>query len=216
MGRFYNKEYFSWQSSIGEFGGWANKPKFSSFINKSDRVLDFGCGGGYLLKHIDCFEKLGIDVNPEALTIANENGIQTYLTAHELLSNSVDVIISNHALEHVADPLGTLHELFRILKPLGKIIFVIPCETTRVKFSTTDKNHHLFSWSPMSLANLFSLAGFFIIDSKPFIHKWPPHYRSIAKFGGRKIFDFICMLHARVEVSTSQVRIVAQKPGIHI
>ena len=40
MGRVYNKEYFSWQSSIGEFGGWANKTKFSSFINKIDQVFD--------------------------------------------------------------------------------------------------------------------------------------------------------------------------------
>lgn len=211
MGSFYNKEYFSWQSSIGEFGGWANETKFSSFINKSDKVLDFGCGGGYLLKHIDCFEKIGIDVNPEALKSANENGIQTYLSTNELSSNSVDLIISNHALEHVVDPLGTLQELYRILIPQGKIVFVVPCETIHVKFSTSDKNHHLFSWSPMSLANLFSESGFTVIESKPYIHKWPPHYRSIAKLGGRKVFDFVCKLYGRVKKSDSQVRIVAQK-----
>lgn len=214
MDRFYNTDYFTWQSSIGKFGGWANKTKFSSFINKSDKVLDFGCGGGFLLKNIDCFEKIGVDINSEALIIAKENGIQTHLSVDELCCNSVDVIISNHALEHIADPLGTLKELLRILKPLGRIVFVVPCESIHVNFSTTDKNNHLFSWSPMNLANLFSEAGFIIIESKPFIHKWPPHYRSIAKIGGRKFFDFICKLYAKVDKSTSQVRIVAQKKGL--
>ena len=43
----YSKEYWDYQKEIG------NKPyhtkyvsqKFNSFINKSDDVLDFGCGG---------------------------------------------------------------------------------------------------------------------------------------------------------------------------
>ena len=26
--KHYSKDYFSWQSSIGEFGGWANDSKF--------------------------------------------------------------------------------------------------------------------------------------------------------------------------------------------
>lgn len=45
----YNEDYFNWQKNIGLFGGWANSTKFEQYITKEDDVLDFGCGGGYLL-----------------------------------------------------------------------------------------------------------------------------------------------------------------------
>lgn len=46
----YDAEYFNWQKNIGAFGGWANSFKFKNSISKSDTVIDFGCGGGFLLK----------------------------------------------------------------------------------------------------------------------------------------------------------------------
>ena len=57
----YDKKYFDWQSSIGEFGGWANQTKFAEYISSNSRVLDFGCGGGYLLKNLECRAKAGVE-----------------------------------------------------------------------------------------------------------------------------------------------------------
>ena len=37
--------------SIGEFGGWASESLFSNYISINSKVLDFGCGGGFLLNH---------------------------------------------------------------------------------------------------------------------------------------------------------------------
>lgn len=42
----YDKKYFDWQKTIGEFGGKANLFKFEDNIKNTDTVLDFGCGGG--------------------------------------------------------------------------------------------------------------------------------------------------------------------------
>ena len=53
----YDDKYFVWQASIGEFSGWADLPKFKNYISKTDDVLDFGCGGGYLLKRLDVRKK---------------------------------------------------------------------------------------------------------------------------------------------------------------
>ena len=50
----YNHEYFNWQKNIGYVGGFLNKFKFENNVNKTDILMDFGCGGGYLL---DNFEK---------------------------------------------------------------------------------------------------------------------------------------------------------------
>jgi predicted SAM-dependent methyltransferase len=39
---------------------------------------------------------------------------------------SYDFMLSSHVLEHVANPLKAVYEFFRILKPTGKLIIVIP------------------------------------------------------------------------------------------
>ncbi|UCE39033.1 MAG: methyltransferase domain-containing protein, partial [Thermoplasmata archaeon] len=70
----YGKEYFDWQKNIGSFGGLANLFKFKEFINPTDTVVDFGCGGGYLLRNLQCKEKMGIEVNPHARQEAKRNG----------------------------------------------------------------------------------------------------------------------------------------------
>ena len=41
-------------------------------------VLDFGCGGGYLLHNLTCAEKAGIEVNPAAIEDARAKGLTIY------------------------------------------------------------------------------------------------------------------------------------------
>lgn len=207
----YDDKYFDWQSSIGEFGGWANQSKFIEFISNKSRVLDFGCGGGYLLKGLKCSAKVGVEVNPSAAETARKHGIEVYGSAEEVPDDHVDVIISNNALEHALQPLEELKSLFKKLRSGGKIIFVVPCESINYKYKANDINHHLYSWSPMCIGNLFTEAGFSIIESKSYIHKWPPKYRLIAKIGGRGLFEIACRIYGRIERSWFQVRVVAEK-----
>jgi hypothetical protein len=63
----------------------------------------------------------------------------------------------------------------------------------------------------MCIGNLFTEAGYSVIESKPYKHKWPPKFRSIARIGGRRIFDIACRLYSRIERSWYQVRIIALK-----
>jgi SAM-dependent methyltransferase len=207
----YNDRYFDWQASIGEFGGWANQSKFSKFISSDSKVLDFGCGGGFLLKNLQCRRKAGIEVNPLAVDIARKNGIEVFSRVDDVPEEYVDVIISNNALEHTLQPLEELKSLYRKLEPGGKIIFVVPCESISYSYKPKDINHHLYSWSPMCIGNLFSEAGFSILESKAYIHKWPPKYRLIANLGGRTLFDLACRIYGRVERSWFQVRVIAEK-----
>jgi len=208
---YYDERYFLWQSSIGEFGGWANLTKFVDYISDDDAVLDYGCGGGYLLKNICCRKKVGVDINTDALKMAWDNGIEAYTNVSDIPDESIDVIISNHALEHVKNPFLELTKLYKVLKTNGKIIFVIPCETIKTKFKKNDINNHLYSWGPLCFGNLFKKSGFSIIESKPYMHKWPPNYKRIARIGGRKIFDLFCKVYARIERSSFQVRLIAMK-----
>ena len=71
----YNSDYFEWQRKIGMFGGRANSFKFNRSIRPYDTVVDFGCGGGFLLKNLNCLERLGIEVNEAAHEEIIENGL---------------------------------------------------------------------------------------------------------------------------------------------
>jgi SAM-dependent methyltransferase len=207
----YDDRYFGWQAAMGEFGGWANQSKFSRYIEGNSRVLDFGCGGGYILKNLRCGRRVGVEVNPIAAETAARNGIEVFTRVADVPDEYVDVVISNSALEHALQPLEELISLHKKLVPGGKIIFVVPCESISYGYKPNDINHHLYTWSPMCLGNLFSEAGFSVVESKPYIHKWPPKYRLIARLGGRRLFDVACRIYGRIARSWFQVRLVAEK-----
>ena len=185
--------------------------KFSGFIRAEDRIIDFGSGGGFLLEKIQCKEKIGIEINKTALREAEKRGIKTVNSINLVKDEWADVIISNHALEHTLNPLIVLKELHSKLKSGGRIIFVVPCESIRYKYIANDINHHLYSWSPMSLGNLFTEAGFKIIESKAYIHKWPPFHYTLARIFKRKIFNLLSRIYGRIARRWFQVRVIAEK-----
>ena len=216
----YGAEYFKWQFEIGSFGGWANITKFSKYIRPRMRVVDFGCGCGYLLANVNCREKLGVEVNPVARAKAEEVGIRAVASASEIEDGWADIIISNHALEHCQHPLQELQALLPKVVPGGMIVFVVPCEAIKNRYRTGDPNHHLYSWGPMSLANLFAEAGFAVVESKAYIHCWPPRStpRLLKSFGGRWLFEAGCRIYGALTylnlspTCSCQIRVVAQRP----
>jgi SAM-dependent methyltransferase len=214
VSQYYDQDYFSWQKNIGAFGGWANSNKFFETVKKSDVVLDFGCGGGFLLNNLECAGKVGIEPNTSAAETIRNNGVRHFLSVAEALAvlgeSSVDVIISNHALEHTLNPLQELKDLRLLLKVGGTIHFFVPCDSVTYRYNPTDINYHLFSWSPQNFGNLFTEAGFEVQYAKAYIHKWPPLYRIFARLG-RPVFNLVCRLYARVERSWFQVEVKAKK-----
>jgi SAM-dependent methyltransferase len=210
----YDRTYFEWQKSVGEFGGWANQTKFCQFISTDDDVLDFGCGGGYLLNQMACRKKIGVEPSATASREARANGLEVYANVGDVPDGHVDVAISNNALEHTLQPLDELKALYPKLREGGRLIFVVPCEAISHAHRFNDINHHLYSWSPMCIGNLFTEAGYEVLESRPYIHKWPPYYRFIASVSGRTGFEIACRIYGRIERSWFQVRLIAIKPQV--
>ena len=216
--KHYNKSYFDWHSLIGEFGGWANQSKFLPWADKTNTVLEFGCGGGWLLAALPAFERYGVEVNEHALANARKLSLKVFSSLSKVKNSSIDLVISNNALEHTLDPLLCLKELFRKVKQGGFCVFVVPCESIRSKYFPNDINHHLFSWSPMCLGNLFAEAGFVIKECKPYRHKWLPGlhrfprvYMAFATLLGHSLFDTLCFIWGHMNTTSTQVRVVAAK-----
>ena len=84
---------------------------------------DFGL---YLwLKRQDQLSYTGTDLDTSRYR--HIDGIQTAdLTATPFKANTFDVIICSHVLEHVPDDAAALGELFRILKPGGHALLLVP------------------------------------------------------------------------------------------
>jgi len=211
--RYYNKDYFDRQKEIGEFEGEAGLFKFKDYIKPTDNVIDFGCGGGYILKNLSCNKKIGIDPNKTAQETATRNNIEVYSSIEEVPDNFANVVISNHVLEHVLCPFERLSLLKRKIKVGGKLIFVVPHQTPGEDFRENDINQHLYTWNPLTLGNLFKLAGYNIVKVDTIRYRWPPGYKTIRKLFGRNIFHLASRIYA-IFRNSYQIRVVAEKRNL--
>jgi ubiquinone/menaquinone biosynthesis C-methylase UbiE len=108
-----------------------------SYVPKGAKVLDVGCGTAEAGKEIAKFAHYyGIDVSPLGLSMAKEYQKGCQHNYFELVTGDAaclpfpdetfDVIISLYALEHFIEPLSTLQEMDRVLKPSGIVILISP------------------------------------------------------------------------------------------
>ena len=97
-------------------------------------ILEVGIGTGENLKYYKKVQKVtGIDFSPGMLKIAKEKAeimdIDVELQEMDIQKmtfseNSFDTIVSNCVFCTVPDPIAGLREVFRVLKPGGKVIFL--------------------------------------------------------------------------------------------
>ncbi|HEX6840364.1 MAG TPA: class I SAM-dependent methyltransferase [Stellaceae bacterium] len=212
---FYNERYFRnrYRDTDADFGAAANLHYFKPFVGEAMTVVDFGCSGGWTLSKLDCAEKIGIEINPVARDFAEQNfRITAYESFEPVQGESADLVVSNHALEHTLEPARHVSEAFRVLKRGGRAVFVVPCEGVLSSYSDNDPDQHLYTWSPANLGNLFRVCGFTVIESKPFLYRFPPKPRRIQAMLGWRGFHIATRLWAYVYWRMMQVRLVAVKP----
>ena len=63
----------------------------------------------------------------------------------------------------------------------------------------------------MLLGNLFTTAGFSVVDSSVLWHKWPPFRKTILKIGGWRLFHTCSRIYARLDRRDFQIRIIAER-----
>jgi SAM-dependent methyltransferase len=95
------------------------------------RLLDVGCGAGYLAavfrRH--GWEVAGIEPSEKAAGHARAAGVEAVtgtLADAPWPPASFDAIIFNHSLEHIEDPAGALADAARLLRPGGTLAIAVP------------------------------------------------------------------------------------------
>ncbi len=208
-------DYFAYQVDGADTAARIAITRFAPYIGAGDRVVDFGCGTGWLLKLADAGEKLGIEPNPAAREYAAKLGIDTVASPADVEDGWADVVISNHALEHSLSPYAELQELFRIVRPGGKLVLGLPLDDWRQKAQRevhgSDPNHHLFTWTPLLLTNLLKEAGFEVRSARAFTYLQPYYNDWLFPRLPRRVFDALARVFGSY-MRYRQLFAVAERP----
>lgn len=142
------------------------------------RMVEVGSGLGYLLRSFkdDGWDVLGIDPWRALPEHTQEiHGIETIPATLEqaaLPDNSVDVVILLHVIEHVPDPVETLSEIHRVLKPGGHLVMETPRYDT-LMFKLLGKRErslrcdgHIYFFTFDTLRKAYEKAGFSEVETR--------------------------------------------------
>lgn len=135
------------------------------------RMLDIGCGGGkYLLSMQGLgWQPQGVEFNEFAVQTCRQSGLDVFqgeLSDAGLSDDTVDLVTARHVIEHIADPIAFVREIYRILKPGGMMVLKTPNSTALgrgwfgVDWFANDVPRHLILFSPANLKLLAENQGF--------------------------------------------------------
>lgn len=102
-----------------------------AFVNSlpPGRILDVGCGLGFFLSGVASgWEKHGQEVSKPCTEYAAQfcTTFRGTLEEARYPDSHFDVVVSMSVVEHIPDPMPTMREMWRVLKPGGKLVLRTP------------------------------------------------------------------------------------------
>lgn len=126
---FYRQEYrrlkTDWRDSLTIYRDVINQA-----TTAETRILDMGCGHGDFLKPV--YDKTphtyGVDPDKDALdkNTLIKNKVVGIVENLPFESNFFDLVVSEFVLEHLNNPDKAFREIYRVLKPGGRVVFLTP------------------------------------------------------------------------------------------
>jgi SAM-dependent methyltransferase len=195
LARMYTREYFENDFRCGHTGSYfdeatrrnlQNNPLLERIVGMKPpkaRFLEVGCAGGAFLAaaRSNGYEVKGIEFSDQAARFARENyGLDVIvgdISSARLPAETFDIVFLGDVLEHLLDPVASLVEIHRILRPGGLIVVVCPSQTNTI-FSRTGfmvyrllgrrtsvqlPPYHVFEYRPKSIARMFEQCGYRIL-----------------------------------------------------
>jgi len=166
------------------------------------RILDIGCGTGAMLDELRPFgDVVGADFSPEALQFCVTRGAPASALPLKLAradvrrlpfaDNSFDVVTAMDIIEHIDDDKAASGEIFRVLKPGGRLLVTVPAFSSL--WSEHDEAlHHFRRYTTPRLKDLFQRVGLRVDKlsytvTTLFAPIWV--YRQISNLFSRKLFS---------------------------
>lgn len=155
------------------------------------RLLEVGCGEGYLLSALSkCgkFEAEGVDYASGAMSYLQSKGLhvqQGSIFDQRYPDGRFDFIVGFHVLEHVQDLDTFMAEVRRILVPSGRVYAVVPCVTHRsairdgLNWRHLGPPGHLWYFSVEAMKMFMPQHGFRVMFAHNFSNR--PHLTVLAE-----------------------------------
>lgn len=139
------------------------------------RTLDHGAGAGTFALPISDDDAGVICVEPDSSfrVELTQSGLEVASNLEEIASGSLDYAYSLNVLEHIKDDQKTVGELYRCLKPGGRLLLYVPAFT--ILYSQMDRHvGHFRRYRRKPLRNLLQSVGFevsaaYYVDSLGFL-----------------------------------------------
>lgn len=158
-------------------------------------ILDAGCGEGItlakLIRNFPGRRVVGVDYMQENVDICRQYGLPVKrgdVYALDFAPNSVDAVLLMEVIEHLQFPEMALREIFRVLRPGGKLVIVFPNDalfklarllTLKIREAFYDPGH-LKQWTAGEIGRCLEDNGFTISQTRqvPFLW-WPASLHGI-------------------------------------
>jgi|MDTA01.1.fsa_nt_gb 2-polyprenyl-3-methyl-5-hydroxy-6-metoxy-1,4-benzoquinol methylase len=146
------------------------------------QIVEMGCANALLLQHLAPYARGGGGLHcfetdahfhriiPERFAQASKGGSLFTTVLHRSLFNSsslptasVDLFVSSHVVEHLADPCAWISALQRILKPGGLVFTELPNQRNTL---AGGQFHHLYM-NASSFSRMMERGGFKLVSKSP-------------------------------------------------
>ncbi len=151
-------------------------PLESALLGGTGTALDVGCGRGDLAAGLVrlAWRVSGVEVSRQAAEIARSRGVVIEgetLSSATLPSETYDLVIFRHSLEHLPDPVANLRRANAAMRHGGRLVVSVPNFDSwqRRLFGSRwfhlDVPRHRFHFTPIALATAVQSAGFSICET---------------------------------------------------
>jgi SAM-dependent methyltransferase len=155
-------------------GGDAELSRQALYLRKGEGeplLLEVGCGSGEWLSYMRGlgWRVEGVEFDPKVVETARSQGLNVRtgrLSDQRYPDEYANVICLVHVIEHLHEPLATLRECHRVLKPNGRLVIATPNTASlghhRLKsnWASLDPPRHLMIFDPPTMRRLLDQAGF--------------------------------------------------------
>ncbi|MFA7402990.1 MAG: class I SAM-dependent methyltransferase [Pelobacteraceae bacterium] len=183
-GMIYQRDQYA-KGGLGvRYWDYRDRVAFQYIIGKD--ILDAGCGEGITLEKLtmlfpDC-TVVGIDTEPENLELCRSYNLPVLegsLYSLPFADASFDTVLFSEVIEHLEKPEKALSEIWRVLRPGGRVIIIFPNDRTfmlarlamgMVREALYDPGH-VRQWTPGQIRKSLCRTGFIPVSARsiPFL-----------------------------------------------